>query len=304
MRIAICIGTFRRPELLRQLLEGLSRLTFLRMPLPALELIVVDNDPLCSGYETLRCAVLPHPFRYLVEPRPGIAHVRNRAVAEARDADFVAFLDDDEVPCETWLDELLYAQARFRADVVAGPTRPVYERCVPSWVRCGGFFERPEFQTGKSLEFCAAGNVLVRRAVFDQVSQFDERFQLTGGEDTQFFLRVQRAGFKIIWSNEAVVREIVPKERATLGWILRRGYQSGNSWSLSELSIETGPRVRLARVIKGSAHVIIGLAGTFIGAFLGKAALAKALRRAFLGAGMIAGLAGIKYLAYESPTHS
>lgn len=304
MRIAICIGTYRRPELLSRLLGALSRLKSCSVRAPAVEVIVVDNDPMSSESDPCKNISLPYPLRYVVEPSRGIVQVRNRAVALADGADFVAFLDDDEVPCETWLDELLKTQAAFDADVVAGPTRPAYGPGVASWVRRGGFFQRPEYKTGKPMKFCAAGNVLVRRAIFDRVGGFDERFQLTGAEDTQFFLRVRRAGYTIVWSNEAVVHEIVPKERARLGWILRRGYQSGSGWSRSELSLGAGLKVCLLRLVKGALHIIVGSASAFIGVFFGRAVVAKGLRRVCLGAGMLAGLTGRKFLAYQSANNT
>jgi hypothetical protein len=44
-RVGICITTFKRRDLLRQLLAGLSRLSFDRMPTPDILVVVVDNDP-------------------------------------------------------------------------------------------------------------------------------------------------------------------------------------------------------------------------------------------------------------------
>lgn len=300
MRVAVCITTFRRTILLQRALEGVSRLKFCKAEAPEMEVIVIDNDPSLSAIGVCKDAVFPTPVRHVAESRRGIVHARNRAIAEALGSEFLAFLDDDEVPCEMWLDELLATQKQFSADVVAGPTRPVYEQGLPEWIKRGGFFDRPRYDTGTSLRFCASGNVLLRTKVFSNVGKFDDNFQLTGGEDTQFFLRVRRAGYKIVWSNEAVAWETVPRDRATLNWIVRRSYQSGNTWSLAEMSIETSAKYRALRFFKGSAHVITGLAGTVSGLFLGKIAFAKNLRRAFLGAGMLAGLAGKKYLAYQS----
>jgi succinoglycan biosynthesis protein ExoM len=301
MRVAICICTFRRCELLRDALAGLARLKFQKMTTPEIEIIVVDNDPSGSAKEICESSANPFPLRHVVEPARGIVHARNRALAEAGLVDFIAFLDDDEVPSEAWLDELLAAQVRFGADVVSGPVLPSYAIGVAAWVKRGGFFDRPERETGSSLEFCSTNNVLIRSNVFGRVPRFDDRFQLTGGEDTQFFLRVRRAGCSIVWSREAIVCETVPKERARFSWILRRGYQSGNSWALSEMSIDAGFGTRARRLLKASAHVFLGMTSALFSIFYGKAALTKALRKSCVGAGMLAGLAGRKFLAYQSP---
>ena len=105
------------------MLEGLDRLRFAKVPPPAVEIVVVDNDPAGPTCALLESVKLGHnwPLRCYVEPRRGIPYARNRAIAsiEGR-ADFVAFVDDDEIPAPEWLDELLHVQRSYDADVVAG----------------------------------------------------------------------------------------------------------------------------------------------------------------------------------------
>ena len=301
MRIAICIGTYKRPELLRALLLGISHLIFCKEPPPQIEIIVVDNDHLRTAEPICASVTLSWPLRYFVEQRRGIAHVRNRAVQEAGAVDSIAFLDDDEVPTPHWLDELLFAQRRFHADVVAGPVLPQFAPGAPAWVSTSRLFHRPAFSTGQSLQICSTNNALVRSAVFLRVPAFDICFNLSGGEDTHFFLRVRKAGHSIVWSQEAIVSESIPRERANFPWLLRRGYQCGNTWSFCELSLDDRLRTRALRFLKASGHVANGLASTAVSVFAGKAALARSLQTVCLGLGMLTGLAGHKFLAYQSP---
>lgn len=304
VRVAICIGTYKRPELLRALLLGISRQTFRKEPAPEIEIIVVDNDPLRAAEPVCASAKLPWPLKYFVEQRRGITYVRNRAVQEAGSVDFIAFIDDDEVPTPHWLDELLATQHRFAADVVVGPLYPQFAPGTPEWVESSRLFHRPTFSTGQSLEVCSAGNALVSREVFLRVPAFDDRFNLSGGEDTHFFLRVRKAGYSMIWSQEAIVSEPIAPERANLPWLLRRGYQCGNTWSFCELSLDDRLRTRTLRFLKASAHVAKGIALTVAAVFEGKAALARSLQTVCLGLGMLTGLAGHKFLAYQFPNVS
>jgi glycosyltransferase involved in cell wall biosynthesis len=300
MRIAICIGTFQRRELLRNLLTGISQLTFCKVPTPEIEVIVVDNDASGSAREICEAVELPWRKKYVIEPRRGIAYVRNRALHEAGNTNLIAFIDDDEVPCALWLDELLWTQRKFSADVVTGPVLPRFATGVADWVKQGEFFERPKYETGDSPDLSSTNNALVRTEVFSCISGFDDQFQLTGGEDIQFFLRVARAGYRIIWSQDAAVFETVSKERASFAWILHRGYQGGNSWALCESSLDGRARVRMARFAKACVHVVGGVGMVLIGFFSGRAGVSRALQRACLGAGMLTGLFGRKYLAYAS----
>jgi len=298
-RVAICVTTFKRGELLRQLLLGIARLTFDRMPAPDILVVVVDNDEFRSAAEICDSVFLPWPAKYVVEPRRGIAQARNRAICESENPDFVVFIDDDEVPTSRWLDELLWTRACFDCDVVCGSVLPRYIGEAPEWVKTGRFFSKHVYMTGQLLEMCGSGNVLISRKVTTAMGSFDERFALTGGEDTHFFLRARRAGFEIVCSGGAIVYEAVPPSRANLRWLLRRAYQVGNSWVLCESSLDRRASTHIARAFKASGRILQGAVSACVSPVFGKAALAQALSNLFLGAGMIAALAGQSFQGYR-----
>jgi GT2 family glycosyltransferase len=240
------------------------------------------------------------PLKYVVESRRGISQTRNRAISQVGEVDFIALIDDDEVPEPVWLDELLWAQERFRADVVAGPVLPSFAEGVPDWVKQSKLFDRPPHASGDFLDCCSTNNALIARTVFDRVQGFDERFGLTGGEDTHFFFRVRRAGFKIVWSTHATVSETISRDRANLGWLLRRAFRGGNSWTLVESTLDKRISTRLVRVFKAAGRIILGIIRTPMSLFLGRAAITRSLRSICLGAGMLAGLVDWEYQAYKS----
>jgi glycosyltransferase involved in cell wall biosynthesis len=182
-----------------------------------------------------------------VEPRRGIPFARNTAVARAlgEGADFIAFIDDDEVPEPSWLDELLHVQRLYRVDVVMGPVLAHFTAPVAPWVEKGGFFHSLRHPTGHPMEWGWTSNVLVRSEVFEKMGKlFDERFALSGGSDRHFFERVRRAGHRMVWADEALVREWVPESRASLGWLLRRRYRLGNTYSTISVGFEPSARTR------------------------------------------------------------
>jgi GT2 family glycosyltransferase len=154
--------------------------------------------------------------------------------------------------------------------------------------------------TGQPLENCCTANVLICRTVIGAIGSFDERFALTGGEDTHFFLRVRHAGFGIVCSGGGIVYENVPTSRASMRWLLRRAYQSGNSWVLCESSLDRRVSTRIVRMIKASARIFQGAISACLSLVFGKAALARALSNLFLGVGMIAALAGQNFHSYQS----
>ena len=185
---AICVCTLRRPQLLRELLNGMARLCFQKVPAPTIRIIVVDNDSLESAESTVASVTVPWPVRYVVERPRGITYARNRAIDEAGSVDFVAFLDDDEVPSPQWLDELLWVKGEFAADVVSGPVLPKYEPEVADWVKRGRFFERELPTNGVVRRTCATNNVLIGSHVLRHLGGFDHFFAFSGAEDTNYFL--------------------------------------------------------------------------------------------------------------------
>jgi glycosyltransferase involved in cell wall biosynthesis len=307
MRIAVCVITYRRPEGLKRLLNSLNGLVFDKYPPPDLQIIVVDNDPTGSAQAFCEGAkpYLRWPLRYCVESRRGIPYARNRAIASAgSDIDFVAFVDDDEVPLPSWMDELLYVQHSYDADVVYGAVLPYFVEGVPAWIVKGRFFEhtfvRARYPTGHPLELADTNNVLLRTRVFGGMDKlFDERFALSGGSDTHFFMRVFRAGYKIVWAADARVHDWVPKNRANSRWILQRAYRLGNTRSLCELDLEPSGAGRVVPVIKGVGRIAQGLLLIPISPTQGRHALVGALHKICYGAGRLAGVLGVQYEEYR-----
>jgi succinoglycan biosynthesis protein ExoM len=307
MLVSICVATYQRPEGLKRLMAGLDRLIFTSREQPQIEVIVVDNDPTCSAQAF--CEQLQLQFKwalkYLSEPQRGISYVRNKAVAEVNaDTAFVLFIDDDEVPKPDWVEQLLIVQQEYEADVVAGPSLPFFPaHDVPKWVINGHFFEPQRYPNGHLLKYAGTNNVLVRAQILREMDQvFDERFALTGGEDSHLFMRLDQAGYKLVWADLAVVDEWVPKSRTNVKWILQRGYRCYGTYSLCEKELEPLPQVLVKRISTGSGRIVIGLISLLPSLFLGKAQSVHALLQIFRGAGILSGLMGKSYNEYQN-TH-
>ncbi|HTF70579.1 MAG TPA: glycosyltransferase [Edaphobacter sp.] len=299
MRVSICIATCKRPVLLTELLAALSRLSFRKTSHAEVAIVVVDNDAMGTAEKVCRQATLPWPLTYVIEPKRGIASARNRALTCAKESDCVVLIDDDEMPDPTWLDELLAAQSSFAADVVCGPVFPTFTQDVPRWVSQSALFNRPVYDSGTRLGWCASNNTLIMRRVLDVVPDFDEQFQLTGADDIHYFLRVAQAGFKIVFCKEAVVSEEIGKDRTGVWNMLLRSYQGGNCHALVEALLDRSMSSRLTRFCKGAGRIMQGLAYTATSFVRGPASLIEAMKKVFLGFGMLTGLAGIRYQAYR-----
>jgi len=303
MKIDVCVISYRRPKGLQRLLGALQRL---ERPAPdcQLRVVVVDNDPEGSAREVCAAAAgwLDLPVHYRQEKRRGIPQARNAALAEALDhAEWVAFVDDDAEPEPAWLAELCRVRERTGADAVTGPCLSVFEAQPPGWVARSGCFDRPRHADGERIAYARTGNVLVATAALARMERlFDERMALSGSSDTELFRRFVAEGHSIVWADGARVREWVPASRATLGWLLRRGFRVGNAESFMQRAIEAPPRPAgrvlahgLWCVLKGGGQALLGLPRGLAGA-------APGLRLAAVGLGRLSGLAGHRYEEYRT----
>jgi len=309
MRVAICVATFRRPEGLARLLEALAG----QVPADARDLaiaaVVVDNSPERSAAAQVESAAahLPLPLHYVSEPRRGISFARNAALERAASlgCDFVAFIDDDEVPAARWLAALLAAQHRSGATAVVGAVKPVLPPQTPQWLVAGRFFECPVFADGAEMRDGLTGNVLLDLGRLRALGiGFDHRFALTGGEDTMLFRDLLDAGGRIVFAADAVVYETVPPSRTRLAWLLRRWYRTGNvDAALFLRGRRRGLWRRPANLLRGLLRVGVGgallLANLLVLGFGRKHRIVRPLYTLCRGCGIVSSTFGWNYREYR-----
>lgn len=229
--IAVCICTYKRNSLLEQLIQSLKKLntdgSF------TYRIIVIDNDSFRGAQSIVEkhMSDSPVPIFYDCEPEQNIALTRNRAVRNAKkDADYLAFIDDDEIPETDWLILMYNTLSNYNAKAVFAPVKPKFEQPPPSWLRKGNLLDRVSFPTGtqiKSTLHTRTGNVLMNMCLLEDLSPFNPVYGKSGGEDVDFFRRKLTTGCIFVWCNESVVYEHVPPERMTRKYLLVRALLRG-----------------------------------------------------------------------------
>jgi len=230
--ISVCIITYKRMELLRVLLDSLATQTIHSQHM--VELIVVDNDVAGMAESVIKEFITRYPditMIYEIEPLQGIPQARNHSVKLAR-GKFIAFIDDDEKADKVWLESLYHCITKYNADAVFGPVEPILPDDCPDWLRKGNFYDRPHHADGSHLVIGRTGNALVRKAWLDRFENpFDPDLCLTGGSDSDFFVRMLKQGAKLCWAEYAVVYELVGRERLSLKWLLMRAFRGGQGYA-------------------------------------------------------------------------
>jgi succinoglycan biosynthesis protein ExoM len=248
VRISVCIATYRRSERLSALLDDL-----VKQQHPPNEVVVVDNDAAGSAravVERRRKLGAPFPVHYDIQPVKNISLTRNRTVALAQN-DWIAFIDDDERAPTAWLGQLAETVVRCAADGVLGPVEPVVPADAPEWIRHGRFYDWARMQTGAVIPInrLRFGNVLLRGGLLrDTPAPFDPNYGLTGGEDGDLLGRLVQRGARIVWCDEAIVREPVEAARLSLRWLLLRALRGGQDFARHRLTGRFGHLTSAGRV--------------------------------------------------------
>lgn len=232
IRAVIVVPTFRRPGMLAATLASLGAQT----TDTAFAVVVVENDAVGRTGAAVARATFEAgglPGFCIVETAQGNVHAINAGFAAALDAfpaaDLFLMMDDDEVASPGWLAAMVAAAERQQADVVGGPVVPRFAAEAPALMARHPVFW-PAYETsGPVAMIYGSGNCLMRRRVFERLGRpaFDPRFNFLGGGDMDFFTRCRNAGFRSYWAADALITETVPRERARVGWILKRGLRIG-----------------------------------------------------------------------------
>lgn len=264
-RLTLAVLTYRRNDLLAAVLPKLAaQVAEARAAGHEAELLVIDNAPDAGARAVVEGSGTDIPTRYVSEPAPGLAAARNRALTEAGDSRLLCFIDDDESPGPQWLMHLVDTWRESGAQAVVGPVLSLTENPLDDWTAGTRLFDRIHAVTGSRRTGMASNNLLLDLDfVRSRGLRFDERFGLTGGEDSRFGHELRTAGGVVVWCDEAEVSEVVPPNRLERSWITARQTRFGESWVRARAIDLTGIealRFRGAACARGAVRVLAGQA--------------------------------------------
>jgi glycosyltransferase involved in cell wall biosynthesis len=209
------------------------------------EVLIIDNNCSDGTVNVVEEFQERLPIRRVIESQQGLAHARNRAVAEFR-GDVLLFTDDDVRFGTGWLAAYQDAIRRFpAADYFGGRILPDWEEAKPWWVgdeplplidgllvwfdhgsetRLIGSTEPPPF----------GASFAIRRQLFDRIGVFRVDLGTGGtglgrGEETELLIRARNAGAHGVYVGEAVCFHAYDRSRLTPAALYRYGIASGRS---------------------------------------------------------------------------
>jgi succinoglycan biosynthesis protein ExoM len=226
--VSICICTRKRQDELKRLLDSIENIN---VPNDIkIKVVIVENDLEKCSENIVKKFSLKSKFsiNYFLEPNQGLSFARNRSIKEAGEYDFCCFTDDDQIVDSNWLIELLNCQKEFNADGVSGSTPPIFLKKVPVYIH--NYHTRKIFSYGTIIEAANTGCLLLRKEYLDLIDgPFDKRLNFTGGEDVYLTYLITNMGGVIRYNPNAIAFEIIPENRTTIKYVIKRTYRIANS---------------------------------------------------------------------------
>lgn len=216
------------------------------------EIVVVDNGSADGSGEIARLS----GARVIDRPDVRVGACRNAGAAASRGA-ILAFIDADNEIASGWL----HACARtFKEEGVGAAGFPYRAPADATWVQRMYDTLRAKATDRRDVDWLGAGNLAVRRAVFEQVGGFDERLEAC--EDVQLCQSVRGAGYRVI--SEPGMESVHHGDPETLSALffgeLWRGRDNVRVSLRGPLTIRTVPSVLMPIAGLGSlALLTIGL---------------------------------------------
>lgn len=237
--ISVLLPTYNRRASLERLLKSLTACE--KLSLAELEVLVIDNGStdgtpaFLEGWLNTKPALTA---RWFTEKRKGKAHALNLGLSEAR-GQIILILDDDVVVTPDCLARHLEAYASTSFDAIQGKILPGRDpRGASAELSRLGEYNIPYIDYGDSMHEIrglTGTNMSFKREVFEKVGFFDTRLGPGAAgfsEDTEYSIRIRKAGFNIGYTPHALVYHELNPNRYGRAYNRMVEYRKGLSRSI------------------------------------------------------------------------
>lgn len=233
--LSVVIPTYKQ-KYLRKTLDGLTL-----QEDKDFDLIVIENGiksdetkQLCGHFEDdLR-------IKYVFFEQPGANNARNIGVKNSN-GQFIGLIDDDCIPDEDWSLKIKEKHREYpNAGVIGGKVSLRFLDKKPLWLE--GIFRNylAELNWGledtgiENYQYLVGANFSFKRQTFEEINGFNERVGLKGdnllsNDELDFITSARNKGKEIIYSPEISIKHLIPRERTSIDYLLRKSYFQGRA---------------------------------------------------------------------------
>ncbi len=269
IKASVIICTHNRASDLDQTCRHLLESTTLSS---AHELVIVDSASTDNTREVILALSEDYPdrFRTVAETKQGLSTARNSGIRDST-GEVLVFVDDDALPCESWLESLVGEFERPQTWAAGGPVVPLISTPYPDWFSALFLPYLSAWDLGGRAQdltynnYPRGTNIAFRRTAFDRLGNFMPQLgrrgrSLRSCEEIEICLRIERADHKIRYVPGARVHHKVDIERLSPSWMVDRFRAQGFSEAIMEWhhagleGLKTGLRRGWANVRRSRSH--------------------------------------------------
>lgn len=269
--VAVC--TYNRADCLLDLLESLL---LQRLAATEFEIIIIDNNS-TDGTKTLAaryCRTNRH-IKYFFEPRQGLSHARNRAMAEAA-GEYIAYIDDDGKAPEDWLEIAVDLIEKEGPSVFGGPYYGYFKTQRPPWFRESYGSKEMRANAGPMdppNSSLSGGNLFIKTSLLKKMGGFLPEYGMSGdklgyGEETELQQRIRNLeGTEIIYYEPRLyIYHLVRSEKMKLRWWFFHNFERGQTEGrLRKNDFSSSLRQRVAFLVNAIRHFVLLLGKVLAG---------------------------------------
>lgn len=206
-QVSVVVATYNRADILRENIDSVLNQAF-----DSYEAIYVDDGSTDATAPLLEesAARLNVPFVVVRTERVGPGPARNAGVTAAH-GEFVLFLDDDATAPPDWIRTMVDRCNAHGCDVLCGGIG-AFSTAEPVAHYLHLRMQRALGSGVRELNAAPTGNLLIRRAKFNEVGGFSEE-RLPAAEDWELSYRLRNAGARIVYDPAVSIAHRFQTER-------------------------------------------------------------------------------------------
>jgi glycosyltransferase involved in cell wall biosynthesis len=234
------------------------------------EVIVVDNNSSDRTREVVEQRACNPRLKYVFEPTTGLSVARNTG-AKVASAEILAYLDDDAVASDRWLQVLYSAyESNPKLAIAGGKVTLIWPPNIepPKWLSSGLAGNLGAYDLGDKIVYIEQPgltprglNYSIRRSFLAEIGGFDPHLgrvgkNLLSNEELQMTEFALQHGWQVAYLPEALVAHNVAPERINRSWFLNRGWWQGISECYRE---RLAGKAGIGQLQRGGDRLIRGL---------------------------------------------
>jgi len=168
------------------------------------EIIVVDD----GSHDATRDMAQSKGVRVLTQTNRGAAAARNLGAENAR-GDIVLFIDGDCEPDSNWIPAMIAPLRDSEIVGACGMKRTHQRGLIPRFIQLEFDYRYDREREMRHIDFIDSGTAAYRREIFLKCGGFDTT--LSDAEDTDLSYRLSEQGYRMAFSNGAIVYHAHPE---------------------------------------------------------------------------------------------